>query len=127
MHLSIFLAKIYGIIFVAVGLGILINPKYYRKAMDSIVKDHGTMYLGGVAALIVGFLIVNSHNIWVKNWTVLITIFGWIGLIKGVALLVFPKKAAELSSKMMKKKNLMIWGTIALILGLIVSYFGFFA
>ena len=127
MNLTMILAKIYGIVFIAVGLGMLINAKYYRKNIDDFMKSPGLMYLGGAIALVVGFLIVTYHNLWVKDWRVLITLFGWIGLIKGVMFLVFPKKAMELSSSMLKQKNFTTWGAITLILGLIVGYFGFFA
>ena len=127
VNLTIFLAKIYGLVFTAVGLGMLINAKYYRKNIDDLLKNPGVMYLGGFMALVVGFLIVTYHNLWVKDWRILITIFGWIGLIKGVTLIVFPKKAMELSASMLKKDNFTIYGVIALLLGIIVGYFGFFA
>ena len=127
MDLSIFIAKIYGIVFIAVGLGMLINPKYYLKAIDSMLKNYGVTYLGGTMALIVGYLIVTYHNIWVKDWTVIITIIGWIALIKGLSLLIFPKKSLEFSSSMVKKKNFTVWSVIALILGIVLAYFGFIA
>jgi len=126
MNLTMFLAKVYGIVFTAVGLGMLINAKYYRKNIDDLIKNPGVMYLGGAIALVVGFLIATYHNLWVKDWRVLITVFGWIALLKGIMLLVFPKSAMNLSVGMLKKENFMVWGAVTLILGIIVGYFGFF-
>jgi len=127
MDLSIFLAKIYGIVFIAVGLGMLINSKYYRKAIDGMLKNYGVMYLGGAMALIIGYVIITYHNFWVKDWTVIITIFGWIAFIKGIMLLVFPKAMISLSLSMIKKMNLTIWSIITLVLGLVLGYYGFIA
>lgn len=127
MDISIFLAKIYGLAFTAVGLGMLINGKYYKKTIENLIKSPAVMFLGGTIALIVGFVIITYHNFWVKDWTVIITIFGWIGFIKGISLLVFPKLSTDLSSSMIKKGYFTAWSIIALALGLVVSYFGFIA
>jgi hypothetical protein len=40
--------------------------------------------------VIIGLLIVVSHNIWVKDYRVVITIFGWLSLVKGIAYMAFP-------------------------------------
>ena len=91
MELSQFVAQLLGITYLAVGIGFLNSRKHYEKMLNNFVKDPAVMYLGGLMALIIGFLLVTYHNIWVKNWTVLITILGWGALLKGVLLLAIPK------------------------------------
>ncbi|OQA01488.1 MAG: hypothetical protein BWY69_01352 [Planctomycetes bacterium ADurb.Bin401] len=57
----------------------------------------------------------------------LITIFGWIALIKGIFLLTAPKAAAQVSSYFIKNvKFLNIWATVAIILGVLFCWLGFF-
>lgn len=127
METSIFIAKILGLAYVVMGLGFLLNPKYFKSVMNSIMKDKSAVLWGGMMALVVGFLIVNAHNIWVKDWTVLVTIVGWIGLVKGVLLFVAPKFLLDFSEKVFKKIPMQGIGLGALVLGCVFGYFGFFA
>jgi len=125
MEVSILVAQVYGLICVALGLGLLINGAYYKKVFNALLKDSGYMFFGGIMALVVGFLIVSSHNVWVKDWTVLVTIIGWIALLKGITLFLAPKFLVDLSRPMLK--NMKLVGVGVLVLGLVMGYFGFFA
>jgi len=90
METSILIAKIIGLIYVAFGVGLLLNKSYYIKAINSLLEDSSYFIIGGLLAIIIGILIIEYHNIWSNDWTVLITIIGWIALIKGIILLAFP-------------------------------------
>ncbi len=125
MNLSIFIAQIYAVVFIAVGLGLLFEPKYYHKVFDDIMKEPGVLYFGGMAALVVGFLIVTYHNIW-QNWPMLVTMVGWVALIKGIALLVFPKYMVRWTKNWVANMHfLQIWGLITVMLGVVFGYCGF--
>jgi len=126
METTLFIARVIAVMYLAIGLGILLSPDYYRKTFDAMLKNSGIMYLGGFLALIVGYLIVAYHNIWVKDWTVIITIFGWAALIKGVLILAFPQGMVDFSASFLKKKNFTIIGFGVLVIGAILGYFGFF-
>jgi hypothetical protein len=56
----------------------LIQPHLYEAQIPPVV------YLSGVLLFIAGLAIVRAHNVWVRNWTVLITIVGWFGLVLGL-------------------------------------------
>jgi len=125
MDLSLFLAQLFGLIYVAVGIGILNNPKRYRAVFDDMMDNGMLLYFGGVISLCVGFTLVTFHNLWLSDWTVLITILGWLALLKGLVLIVCPKCMIEFSQGMLK--NLHTIGVGTLIFGLILAYFGFMA
>jgi len=76
-------------------------------------------------ALAVGFLIIKFHNVWQLNWTVLITIIGWMAFIKGAVLLIAPKAM----NNMVKywQQHMQCAGHFALGMGLVLAYFGFVA
>jgi hypothetical protein len=126
MELSIFLAKIIAVVYVVVGLGILFNTAYYHKATHSYMKDSALMYQSGILALLVGIVLVLTHNNWVKDWTVLITIFGWLALVKGVVLILFPKVTKLFTSWFKKKSFFPMMGLLTIVLGVVFGYFGFF-
>ncbi|MFH0913415.1 MAG: hypothetical protein V1884_03950 [Candidatus Omnitrophota bacterium] len=115
---SIFLAKAIGLYMVIVALGILFNLKIYQRVMEDFSKNSALIYLGGVIALIIGLLILLSHNLWVAGWEVIITIFGWLGLIKGVWLMILPDSLAKLTRAYQKKtRALVVHLVIILVLG----------
>jgi len=125
MELSIFLAQLYAVALLAIGLGLLFSSKYYVKAYEAMMKEAGILYFGGVVALIVGFLIVTRHNVW-QGWPTLITLFGWIALLKGVLLLVFPGFSVPMFKSWVASKSfIQIWGFVAIVLGLFLGYFAF--
>ena len=82
MQSSIFLAKLLGPYCIIVAVGILFNRKIYQKLMEDFCKSTALIYMGGVLALFFGLLIVLFHNVWVGGWPVVITVFGWLGLLK---------------------------------------------
>lgn len=126
METSIFLAQILAVFYVTASLGCLLNPDYCRKLYQEFAENAGLLYLGGLVALAAGFSMIHFHNIWVKNWTVIITIFGWLAMIKGITLIIFPKPMIRLTRYLMNKGiEKAYWITLAL--GLILGYFGFIA
>lgn len=127
MSTSILIAKLLGIMYVFVGLGMLFDGKYYKKMYDSMLKELGMVYLGGVMAAVIGFLIVTYHNVW-QGWPILVSLIGWLALLKGFMLLVLPDASLEMFKSMFKKvKSFTVIGVFALALGLVFCYFGFFA
>lgn len=90
MSLSHFLAGLIGPLWAIVGLSMLLNRQRYTTMIEYFMEEPATTFIGGVMALIVGLALVMSHNIWVADWRVLITVVGWGGIIKGTVLLMFP-------------------------------------
>jgi hypothetical protein len=112
--------------YLTVGIGILINPGFYKKLFDDFIENAAVMYLGGVMALTIGYLILAFHNTWTKDLSVIITIFGWLALIKGLLILIRPKIMIALSRAMIKNERfLKIEAVAVIILGLAFSFLGF--
>ena len=125
MELSIFIAKIISVIYLSVGLGAVFSADHYRKLLDDMFNNAALTYLAGLIAVIVGFLLVYYHNVWVTDWTVLITIIGWLGLIKGVMIIAFPKFVLAYSKPFFEGRGFRIFPYIAILMGLLFGYFGF--
>ena len=127
MENSIFLAKILGPYCIIVGAGVLFNVKIYQKVMEDFCKNSALLYLGGIFALLFGLLILQFHNVWAANWTVIITIFGWGGLIKGAWLIIFPNSLTKLTEAYKKKTALLkVHLLVAIVLGIFLTVKGYF-
>jgi|AntAceMinimDraft_7_1070363.scaffolds.fasta_scaffold02946_2 hypothetical protein len=127
METAVFIAKIIGVIYLSFGLGMLFNKEYYSKAFENVLESSTYLIFGGILAIIFGLLILEYHNIWSNNWTVIITIIGWIALFKGILILTFPKSFNSFKP-LIKSKGLIRFLTIFVILvGCLFIYLGFFS
>ncbi|MCX6733857.1 MAG: hypothetical protein NTX63_03505 [Candidatus Peregrinibacteria bacterium] len=110
METSLFLAKALGLYMAIACFGLLVNSKA-RKAIIHAFEDEGQIVLSGITALVLGILIVISHNVWVYDWRVIITLSGWAALLKGVARIYF----AEYTKKWLKSGITSFWYTFGLV------------
>ena len=124
--LSNYLAEIWGISMVVVCLALLIKPKYLKRLFASM-EDEGNLFMWGLISLVIGIATVLAHNIWVKNWQVIVTILGWLALAKGLSLLFLPELLKSYVKKIEDKQWLPIALVIGVFIGLIITYFGFTA
>lgn len=56
----------------------LVQPCLYTQQTPPVI------YLSGVLLFVAGLAILRNHNIWVRNWSVLVTLSGWGMLILGL-------------------------------------------
>jgi len=125
MGTALLVAKVFGVVYVVAGLGMLVNKDYYKKMMKEMMKSSSYMFFGGMMSLALGVIIVLYHNVWVQDWVVLVTIIGWLAVLKGVLLLLAPKALVKVSRIYLDNMNLV--GVGALVMGLVFGYFGYLA
>jgi len=118
--------QIISIVYITIGIGIFVNPGFYKKLFEDFTENTAVMYLGGVMALTIGYLILAFHNTWTKDWSVIITIVGCLAMIKGILILIRPNLIIALSKAMVQKEStLKIEAIAVIILGLAFSFLGF--
>jgi hypothetical protein len=74
----------------------LMQPHLYDAQIPPVV------YLSGVLMFVAGLAIVRAHNRWARDWTVLITLSGWFGVVLGLfrmfASSLYQRRAANTSA-----------------------------
>ena len=126
MELSIFLAKVVGVYVLVKAIALIAKRNEVSKFVDDFMKDNTMLMFAGALELILGLLIVNSHNIWVNSWPVIITILGWLMVIEGIFIAVFPSKKVKKAFEMFNTKRWYTIGTIiALVIGIYLVYVGY--
>ena len=127
MNKSTFLARVLGLYFIITSIYTLINYKVLPSVVSAIVDNKGVFFLVAVITLILGLLLVVSHNLWTKDWRVLITVLAWVTLISGIFRLFFFDFIARTSHSATGHPGYMIAITIGfLIIGLFLTYRGFY-
>lgn len=127
METSLFLAKLLGPYCVIASAGIMLNFKTYQKVMEDFSKSPALVCFGGVIAFLFGLPVVLLHNVWAAHWAVIITLFGWLSLVKGAWLLILPDTAAKITGIVRKNTiGLTVKVSILLILGVFLTMKGYF-
>jgi hypothetical protein len=97
MELSRYLAKCIGIYFLILATAMFINMPQFIQRIDNLLHESSVMYMTGFFTLILGIMMVVGHNIWEKHWRVIVTVIGWITLIKGILIIYSPYNMREFS------------------------------
>ncbi len=118
MEISLFLAQFWGWLLVIIGLIFLLRKRTLLEGMFRLEEDKGYVLVSGWLALIMGLVTVILHNVWVADWRVVITIFGWFSLIRGIVRTGFPEIPQKLVPTL-KNKPILTQGllVIAILLG----------
>ncbi len=126
METTIILARMLAVLYITIGLGILLNRERYTKIYQELLNSPALLYVSGIVVLLIGWFIVSIHNEWETGWPLVITIFGWVALIKGALILALPRAMQALATRFLKKGQAMTWeGLFALGLGIVMTYLGF--
>ena len=125
MVVAMALAKVLGLYFVVLSLGVIVNADRQRKIVKEMVKSPAAVFSIGCIALLMGLVIVTLHNRWLPNWTLLITIIGWSKIVKGSLMLIFPEEMARFAKHSIKDNTQVIGAILALVLGLYLTLMGF--
>ena len=127
MQDSIFIARIFGPVLVTVALGLMVNRKTYQAVMSEYFENAALVYFGGLISLVIGILVMLNHNIWVSQWPVIITVFGWMGFVKGVFLIISPNSMVKLTEAYAKNTTLLVIHSILILaLGIFLTAKGYF-
>ena len=128
MQNSILIAKLIGPVIAALGLTLLVNRGVFDRLIEEASSNKGLIVLMGVPTLLAGLAIVTTHNVWAWNWSVAITIFGWLAVVGGLLRTLLPGLVQALGGRVLKLPYLMtVAGVIWTGFGLYLSYYGYLA
>ena len=126
MHNSLFIAKLIGPVLVVAGLTAAFNTQLLREVGREFRASPALLFIAGFIALLAGLAVVNTHNIWVADWPVIITFIGWVALVAGVVRIGFPAIAKSMGETMLAKESLLrVIGVVQVLLGAFLMYKGY--
>ena len=74
----------------------LVQPHLYDRQIPPVV------YLSGILMFVAGLAIVRAHNVWRRDWVLLVTLCGWflllLGLVRAFAAGSYQRASAAASS-----------------------------
>jgi len=85
MSLTYLLAQVMGIYCLVVGASMFFQKKDFIRIVDEMAHSRAMLYVLGFIALLLGLLVVLTHNIWTAGpLPLVVTLFGWVLILKGI-------------------------------------------
>ena len=108
---------------VIVGITVF-NKSYFNAVMTDLANNKGLLWVTGLITFIMGTVIVALHNVWSADWRVLVTLLGWLTVIKGAVIMLFPSSMMLFYRRFLSNHLLTYSGIYALVLGGLLLFLG---
>jgi hypothetical protein len=127
MELTTLLSQVFGIYFIVIALIMLIRRQYLKTVLASFADEPMLRFMMGILMLLGGIFLVVSHNEWSSLQASLISLIGWLSMVKSVLYLSLSRESL---SKWMNwyylEHGYGWWGiVVALVLGVYLTNAGF--
>lgn len=124
MELSLFLAKLIGIYLLIVAADLLLRRHELEGAVKDFASSKGLLVLSGSLSLLFGLAIVIAHPVYEMSWRGLITLLGYLLIVRGCMRFAFPSHIQKKLVSLFHRGYRIIF-VILLILGIYLTYSGF--
>ncbi len=125
---TLFLSRLLGLYCIVMALSMFLRGQTMVDTVTSMLGNASLMLFLGIVIVLAGLAMVLTHNIWSgSTLTVLVTLVGWIALIKGALFLIVPpgSSSAFFLNGFHYQQLFYVYAAIALIVGLYLTYGGF--
>ena len=104
------------------GCSMLFATRAWMALLAEYAENPHRLLIPGLATAVLGLIVVFNHNIWTGGWEVVITVAGWLILLKGLALLLGPDlvKVQSRFSQKFTKMAMRVGGVIVILLSLML-------
>jgi len=123
-----FLGKLFGFYLIAVSAAMFAHPQATVDIMKAMIQNPPLLFITGIIGVTAGLAIVLGHNVWSGGaLPVIVTLFGWISLTKGMLLLLLsPTTEFQVFIVgIYYEQHPNAYAAFALLLGVYMTYAGF--
>jgi hypothetical protein len=124
---TILIAKLIGPILLVAAIAMMADARDLQRMAAEFLDSRALIYTTGVLAMLGGLAIVNNHNIWIADWPVIITVFGWAMIIGGAIRMALPSAVKSIGGRMMENPVIIrISGVVWFLIGAFLTFKGYF-
>ncbi|WEK49905.1 MAG: hypothetical protein P0Y66_19850 [Candidatus Kaistia colombiensis] len=95
--------------------------------LSTFFENPVTVWITGAMLLLLGLIIIGQHQSWSSAAAALISLLGWILVIRGVALLTVPQLYERFALALTNVTGLRIGSGLMALIGIWLSYVGWFS
>ena len=128
MDKSTYLAKLFGPVLAILGLGLLVRYSSFVAVFQDIVYSPTLIFVLCLLGLLGGIAVILAHNVWERDWRLIITILGWASAIESAVWLIVPHGALQqFVMPLLTPTFVLVYALFVLLLGAVLSSFGYLA
>jgi hypothetical protein len=119
--MTIWISKFLGPIILALSVPMVFTPSNLQEITKRFLADSPLILISGVLAMTAGLSIVNTHNVWQFDWTLIVTLLGWALVLGGASRIIAPRAVATVGGVMLDRPTLtriagVFWGLMGAVL-----------
>jgi hypothetical protein len=127
---TLFLSKLIGLYCIVVAVALATHKEATVETVTALLHggDSGLILVLGATTLALGLAMILAHNIWSGSAAaVVVTVVGWITLVKGLLFLFLPTglEAAFFLGTLHYAQLFYVYMSISLAIGIYLTYAGF--
>jgi putative exporter of polyketide antibiotics len=126
---TLYLCRLLGIFLLILTAAEIVQRSALAETAIVLVRDPALLLICGMLTLVAGLAIVLAHNVWRGGAAaVLVTILGWLMLLKGAALVIIPAGSWPAIVQASRFADFYpVYGILPLVLGVYLTFAGFSA
>jgi hypothetical protein len=127
MQVTTFLSRLIGLFAILLAITLITHRQATLVSLAALGRNPPLLFIFGMVWLAVGLAIVLGHNVWSGGtWPVVLTLIGWLILIRGLLFLFLPPAASiSLFTGLPFGLLFYLYTVIFLVFGLYLTYSGF--
>jgi hypothetical protein len=124
---TVYLGRLIGLFLLITALSMFLDRDSIIEMATALVDDRALLLVVGLIALGLGLALVVGHNVWTEGaFPLLITLFGWSQLLRGLVLLFLPAEAQIAFFQFLRLEDFFyVYAGLPLLLGAYLTYAGF--
>jgi hypothetical protein len=103
LAVAIWISRLLGPVILVLAIPMIVTPRSLQETTRRFLADSPLVLVSGVLAMTAGLSIVNTYNVWVADWTLIVTLFGWALVAGGAARIAAPRVVTDPGSAMIDR------------------------
>ena len=110
-------------VILVLAVPMIVTPTRLRETAGRFLANGPSVLISGVLAMVAGLSIDNMHNVWIVDWTLIVTVFGWALVLGGASRIIAPQVVSDVGSSMMGRPTMTrVIGTFWALLGAFLTF-----
>lgn len=123
-----FLARILGPFTAVFSIAVMLRVGEVGQVLTNFFDNSFNALLAGILMLLGGLVIIALHPYWRGLAAIVVSLFGWTLMLRGVAVLVVPDMVSTVANAVVPNPALLLAGfAVFLVIGLYLAYVGWIA
>jgi len=124
--MTVWICKLMGPVILALSIPMVVSPARLLETSRRFLADSPLVLISGVLAMTAGLSIVNTHNVWVLGWPVIVTFFGWALVLGGAVRIVAPSVVDKVGGAMVERPWMTrVAGVVWALVGAFLTFEGY--